>query len=86
MWWGARCEDSFYASFFEARDIVFGDYAAADNQNVAHSFSFQCFYNFREKGVVSAGEQGQSYYINVFCVCCFNNLFYSLTKTGVNIV
>ena len=82
--WCARSEDSFYASFFQAWDIGFRNYAAANYENVAHSFSLQCFNNFREEGVVSAGEQGQSYNINVFCVCCFNDLFNGLAKTGVN--
>lgn len=81
---GARGEDSLHASSFEAGDISSRDYAAADNEDVAHSFCFQAFNNFREKGVVSAGEQGQSYDINVFCVSCFNDLRYGLTKAGIN--
>ena len=81
---GARSEDCGDASSFQAGDISFGDNAAADNQNVVHAFFLQEFNNFREQGVVSAGEQAQGYNVNVVLQGSFSDLFGSQADTGVD--
>src|SRR3954469_9490640 len=81
---GAGLENGGDALLFECGNILVGDDAADEHENIVHLVLLREFHYARNDGVVRAGEDGESDDIHVFLQGCVDDHVGSLTKACVD--